>query len=30
LSAADRFIASPADDEMQTLVDNMGMQPLFM
>jgi predicted aldo/keto reductase-like oxidoreductase len=29
LSAADRFIASPADDEMHALVDKLEMQPLF-
>lgn len=29
LSAADRFVAPPADDEMQALVDKLGMQPLF-
>jgi len=29
LSAADRFVAPPADDEMQSLVDKLEMQPLF-
>jgi aryl-alcohol dehydrogenase-like predicted oxidoreductase len=29
LSAADRFVASPADDEMQALVHKLEMQPLF-
>ncbi|HSB65655.1 MAG TPA: aldo/keto reductase, partial [Anaerolineales bacterium] len=29
LSAADRFVAPPADREMQALVDNLEMQPLF-
>ena len=29
LSAADRFVASPTEDEMQIHVDTLGMQPLF-
>ena len=29
LSAADRFVASPADEEMQALVHKLRMQPLF-
>jgi aryl-alcohol dehydrogenase-like predicted oxidoreductase len=29
LDAANRFIAPPTDDEMQTQMDKLGMQPLF-
>lgn len=29
LDAADRFVASPGDDEMQAQVDRLEMQPLF-
>ena len=29
LDAANRFVAPPTDDEMQTQVDVLGMQPLF-
>lgn len=29
LSAADRFVAPPADDDMQAMVHKLGMQPLF-
>jgi aryl-alcohol dehydrogenase-like predicted oxidoreductase len=29
LDAANRFVAPPTDDEMQTQVDKLGMQPLF-
>lgn len=30
LGAADRFEASPTDEEMQTQMDKLGMQPLFI
>jgi aryl-alcohol dehydrogenase-like predicted oxidoreductase len=29
LDAANRFVAPPTDDEMQTQMDKLGMQPLF-
>jgi aryl-alcohol dehydrogenase-like predicted oxidoreductase len=29
LDAANRFVAPPTDDEMQTKMDKLGMQPLF-
>jgi len=29
LDAADRFVGPPADDEMQTQMDTLGLQPLF-
>ena len=30
IDAADRFVVPPTDDEMQTQVDKLGMQPLFL
>ena len=30
LDAADRFVKPPTDDEMQTQMDKLGMQPLFV
>jgi hypothetical protein len=29
LDAANRFVGPPTDDEMQTQMDKLGMQPLF-